>query len=185
MMIIPPPDPPFGDTSLLTRLPLAAFALVIIVPLHAAEPWPMWRGTRLDGVATEHAGFPVKWSATENIAWKTEIPGRGHSSPIVWGDRIYVTSCVEQTGERLLICLDRASGAIRWRQTVLTSKLEGKHNLNSYASSTPATDGKHVWVTFLEQPSIRVACYDMDGYPVWMKSPGRFNSRHGFCSSPI
>src|SRR5262249_36104930 len=118
MMIIPPPDPPFGDTSLLTRLPLAALALVIIGPLHAAEPWPMWRGTRLDGVATEHAGFPVKWSATENIAWKTEIPGRGHSSPIVWGDRIYVTSCVEQTGERLLICLDRASGAIRWRQTV-------------------------------------------------------------------
>ncbi len=169
---------------MLIRLPPALLALLVAAPLHA-ENWPMWRGARLDGVAAEHETFPIKWSASENIAWKTEIPGRGHSSPIIWGDRVFVTSCVEPTGERLLICLDRASGAIKWRRIVLTTKLEGKHNLNSYASSTPATDGKHVWVTFLEQPYIRVACYDMDGHPVWIKSPGKFNSRHGFCSSPV
>jgi outer membrane protein assembly factor BamB len=159
-------------------------ALAIAAPLHA-DDWPMWRGKNLDGVSTETAAFPIKWSATENIAWKTEIRGRGHSSPIVWGDRVYLTSCDEKTTERLLVCVDRRTGAIVWQKPLLKAALEGKHNLNSYSSSTPATDGKHIWVTLFDQPNIRVYCCDMDGNPVWMKTPGRFNSKHGFCSSPV
>jgi len=149
-----------------------------------AENWPMFRGPRTDGVSHESNAFPVKWSATENIAWSTPLPGGGHSSPVIWGDRIFVTSCVDKTGERLLICLD-ADGKIVWQKSVLQSKLERKHKLNSYASSTPATDGKNIWVTFLDQPSIRVVCYDFAGNEVWRASPGKFNSPHGFCSSPV
>lgn len=162
--------------------------LVILIlfaaPLHA-DDWPMFRGQHLDGVSREKAAFPTKWSATENIAWNREIPGVGHSSPVVSGERIFLTSCVEQTGERLLICINRLDGQIIWSKTVLKAPRERKHKLNSHASSTPATDGKHVWVTFLDQPYIRVACYDMAGNQVWVKSPGTFNSPHGFCSSPI
>ena len=92
--------------------------------------------------------MPLKWSASENIAWKAAIPGIGHSSPIVVGDQVFVTSCLVKSGQRLLIALDRRSGKELWTKVVLTSPLEPKHQLNSYASSTPASDGKHVYVNF-------------------------------------
>jgi outer membrane protein assembly factor BamB len=165
---------------------LAPILLVLLFATPAyAENWPMWRGAKLDGVAAENRSYPVKWSESENIAWKTPIPGRGHSSPVIWGDHVFLTSCIEVNGERVLFCIDRHDGRIVWKKVVLKAPLERKHNLNSYSSSTPATDGKHIWVTFLDQPDIRVACYDMDGNQVWVKTPGRFNSQHGFCSSPI
>src|SRR6059058_1566917 len=87
--------------------------------------------------------------------------------------------------QRVLLCLDRRTGKMLWQRVVVTSKLERKHKLNSFASSTPATDGKHVYVVFLKQPDVIVACYDYDGGLVWSKSPGKFLSPHGFCSSPI
>lgn len=163
---------------------LLTLAAIVLVPTVHADNWPAWRGPRNDGTSTEPA-IPLRWSETENVRWKVEIPGVGHSSPIVWGDRVFVTSCDEATGERLLLCLDRADGHTLWRRTVLKAPLEKKHKLNSHASSTPATDGRHVWVTFLDQPTIQVACYDFDGNRAWMVSPGKFNSPHGFCSSPI
>jgi outer membrane protein assembly factor BamB len=149
-----------------------------------AENWPGWRGPRGDGSSTE-TGVPVHWSASENIAWKVPIPGIGHSSPVIWGDRVFVTTCVEWNRQRMLRCLDRRDGKLLWQRTVLTSKLEPKHKLNSFASSTPVTDGKHVWVTFLHQPDLEVACYDFDGNQIWRRSPGQFHSIHGFCSSPV
>lgn len=149
-----------------------------------AEEWPAWRGPRGDGTSTE-TGIPLRWSTTENIAWKTPIPGKGHSSPVVWGDRVFVTSCLEHTQQRVLLCLDRRDGKVLWQRVVVASPLEQKHKLNSYASSTPATDGKHVFVTFFAQPQMQVACYDFEGNQVWMKSPGKFFSRHGFCSPPF
>ncbi|MDW8265675.1 MAG: PQQ-binding-like beta-propeller repeat protein [Gemmataceae bacterium] len=164
-------------------LTVAVIALLVASPL-SAENWPAWRGPRGDGTSTE-TGLPIHWSATENIAWKVPLPGKGHSSPIVWEDRIFVTTCVEDQGQRQLVCLDRRTGRMRWQQTVLEAPLEGKHRLNSYASSTPATDGQRVFVTFLQAPNVQVACYDFDGRRLWMKSPGKFFSKHGFCSSPI
>jgi outer membrane protein assembly factor BamB len=149
-----------------------------------AEDWPTWRGPRLDGTSTEK-NIPTRWSATENVAWKTEIPGIGHSSPIVSGDRVFVTSCVEKDEKRMLYCLERTGGKILWERTVLTSPLEKKHKLNSFSSSTPATDGKHVWVSFLDYPKMVVVCYDFDGKEVWRKWPGTLLSVHGFCSSPV
>jgi len=168
-------------------------AVLGLIALSAhAQNWPGWRGPTADGVTPEK-NFPIKWSASDNIAWKTPIPGRGHSSPIVWGDRVFVTSCVEGDDpkdkttprDRILVCVDRKTGKVLWQKTVLTAKLEGVHKENSYASSTPATDGKHVFVTFIDQPKVIVAAYDFDGNEVWRKNPGEFQSVHGFSSPPV
>jgi hypothetical protein len=148
-----------------------------------AEDWPQWRGPRGDGSSLESA--PTVWSETQNIRWKTPIPGKGHSSPVIFGDRIFVTTCIEDTQQRLILCVDRISGKILWQREVLRAPLEQKHNLNSFASATPATDGAHVWVAFFERPKIELVCYDFDGNEIWRKSPGEFHSVHGFCSSPV
>jgi outer membrane protein assembly factor BamB len=163
---------------------VALISLVFFAGVGRAENWPGWRGPRGDGVSGEKS-IPLTWSTTENIRWKTPIPGKGHSSPVVWGDRVFVTTCLEDKGERVLLCLDRRDGKILWQQVILTTPLERKHSLNSYASATPVTDGKHVWVAFLAYPDMQVACYDFDGKQLWMRSPGKLLSVHGFCSSPI
>jgi outer membrane protein assembly factor BamB len=166
------------------RLAVITFVLLVLAAPGRAGDWPAWRGPHGDGIADE-TGVPIRWSKSENIHWKVLIPGKGHSSPIVWGDRVFVSTCLEEVGKRELLCLDRRDGKILWERVVLTAPLEKKHNLNSYASSTPATDGRHVWVSFLAAPEMQVACYDYDGNRIWQKSPGKFFSVHGFCSPPI
>lgn len=166
------------------RMIVLTVALLASTAAVRAEEWPGWRGPRGDGTSAE-TSVPLTWGKTKNIRWKTPIPGKGHSSPIVWGDRVFVTTCREKQGERVLLCLDRKDGRVLWERVVLTSPLERKHNLNSFASSTPATDGKHVWVAFLAFPKMEVACYDFDGKLIWKRSPGKLLSVHGFCSSPI
>jgi outer membrane protein assembly factor BamB len=150
----------------------------------SADEWPGWRGPRGDGTSIEPS-FPLRWSATENVIWKVSIPGKGHSSPVVWGDRILVTSCLEDSSERKLLCLDRKDGRVLWETVVLTIPLEGKHKLNSFASSTPVTDGKRIWLAFLDGKHFDVFCYDFEGKLLWKTSPGEFHSMHGFCSSPV
>src|SRR5215212_3621282 len=99
------------------------FILSLILPVLApAENWPQWRGPRLDGTSVD-GGFPVKAGA-DSVKWKVELPGRGHASPIVWGDRIFTVSAIAETGDRVLLCLDRASGKIRWQSPVLKAPLE-------------------------------------------------------------
>jgi outer membrane protein assembly factor BamB len=149
-----------------------------------AEDWPMWRGPHNDGHSTE-TNIPLRWSSTDNVAWKVAIPGKGHSSPVVFGDRIFLTTCIEPEQRRVLICLDRRDGHTLWQRDVLIHPLERKHSLNNFASATPATYGKHVWCTFLAYPDVHVYCYTVDGDLVWDKSPGTFKSQHGWSAAPI
>jgi outer membrane protein assembly factor BamB len=128
---------------------------------------------------------PVYWSPTSNILWKVELPGQGHASPIVFGDRLFTVAALTQTEERVLLCVDRAKGNLVWQRTVLAAPLEHKHFLNSFASSTPATDGRLVFVTFLDGKQMFAAAYDYKGERQWAVHPGPFASMHGFCSSPI
>ena len=159
-------------------------ALACAAPSALAEDWPCWRGPRGDGSIHE-ADIPTRWSDSENIAWKAEIPGLGHASPIVWHDRVFVVSCLTDTTERVLICLDRNSGRRLWQQTLFKAPLEKKHSLNSFASSTPATDGQNVYVSFLDVNKMMIAAYDFSGRQRWLVHPGVFSSVHGYCSSPI
>jgi len=160
------------------------FLLVVFLALPAwGEDWPCWRGPRGDGTSTEKEP-PTHWSGTENIAWKVSVPGVGHASPILWQERIFLIACLADSGDRVLLALDRASGRTLWQQTVLNAPLEGKHELNSFASSTPATDGRQVYVTFLAGDDMVVAAYDFSGQQQWLVHPGEFHSKHGYCSSP-
>ena len=161
---------------------ILVFCAIAFAPTAHAEDWPMWRGPRGDGSSNERR-LPTTWSPTDNIAWKTEIPGRGHASPIVWGDRVFVVSA--RGRDRLLICIDRRTGAIRWERVVLTAPLETTHRLNGFASSTPATDGERVYVSFQDGRMMYVAAWDFEGRKVWEARPGRFYSQDGYCASPV
>ena len=167
---------------------LVAYCLAAAPPAPVVEEWPGWRGPRGDGTSRE-TGIPDTWGPKESVRWKTPIPGIGHSSPIVWEDRVFVTTCIQddkEEGDRKLLCLDRGDGHVVWDKVVIPkARLEKKHRLNSYSSSTPATDGKHVYVAFFDDPKMVVVCYDFDGNEVWRKSPGEFHSVHGFCTSPV
>ena len=160
-------------------------ALCILLAVQAlyAEDWPMWRGPRGDGVSEDAP--PLHWSNTENVAWKTKIPGVGYSSPIVWKNSVFLTSADLETKERLLFCLDRRTGAVRWQTTVAVAEIEQMHRLNSPASGTPATDGERVFVLFQTGEELLAAAYDFSGNLLWRRSPGKFRSRHGFNTSPV
>ncbi|MCO6457271.1 MAG: PQQ-binding-like beta-propeller repeat protein [Pirellulaceae bacterium] len=149
--------------------------------------------------------MPVRWDGAtgENIVWKVPVPGQGHGSPVIWDDHLFLLACLPDSQQRVLRCLDTRTGALRWQQTVVASPLETKHQLNSFASSTPATDGQLVYVTFLEvgtetipAPNVGtprpvtpgrmvVAAYDLEGNQKWLVKPGGFVSAHGFCSNPV
>ncbi len=152
--------------------------------LATAENWPTWRGARGDGTSLE-TNMPVAWSATSNVVWRAEVPGAGHASPIVWGGRVFLVSALGDTQERVLLCFDQATGRRLWQQTVITAPLERKHELNSFASSTPATDGELVFTAFLDVQDMVVSAHDFSGKQRWQVRPGRFASMHGFCSSPV
>lgn len=187
---------------------VSVWLLFVAIGPAAAEDWPVWRGPRGDGTSFEK-NLPLRWSPDDNIAWNTVIPGSGHSSPIVIGDRVFVTTCLHKEQQRILLAVDRLTGTTLWQKLVLTSPLEPKHGLNSYASSTPASDGKRVYVSFERLrkriPSddsprkpretshippdtvaeMVVACFSVDGELQWQRVAGQFYSRHGFCSPPI
>lgn len=149
-----------------------------------AENWPGWRGPRGDGTSNEK-NVPVKWSGTQNIVWKIPVPGKGHASPVVWQGHIFVVTAIKEKKQRMLLCMDRKNGKILWRRVVLEAPLERINRLNSYASSTPATDGRRVYVSFLDRDKMFVAAYDFDGNNIWQVHPGVFESMHGYCSSPV
>ena len=181
---------------------IVATLAAVTLPFASAADWPAWRGPHGDGTTLETV-FPTEWSAAENIAWKTAIPGTGHSSPVVSAGRVFVTGCLEGDAPvpagkkrsnsptdptprpRILSCVDQKTGQIEWQREVLKAPLERKHKLNSFASSTPAADGERVYVTFLDYPHFQVYCYDFAGNKLWEKSPGEFHSVHGFSSPPV
>jgi outer membrane protein assembly factor BamB len=171
-----------------------------------AEDWPSWRGPRGDGSSLEQE-LPVEWNAAtgKNILWKAKLPGKGHSSPIIWQNRVFLTTCMEVEQKRLLICLDAGSGEQLWQCQVLQSPLESVHKLNSHASGTPATDGNLVYVPFLQVDGktmvaapnvgnnhreitpgkIVLSAIDFHGELRWQVDVGDFVSAHGFCSCPV
>ncbi len=148
------------------------------------EDWPAWRGPRGDGTSAESAA-PVHWSPTENIAWKTPVPGTGRSSPIVCGGRIFVTTGDAADESRRVLCFGRDTGAVLWNVTVHRGPGGQMHRLNSTASSTPAADDQRVYAVFADDTALRVVALDFSGRVVWEVTPGNFQSQHGFAASPV
>ncbi len=163
---------------------LSWFVVVAFAAGVMAEDWPGWRGPRLDGTSQEH-NLSLHWNLNSNLVWTVALPGVGHASPIVFGENVFIAAALPETEQRLLLCLERGTGRVIWQRTVLAAPLEHKHSLNSFASSTPATDGTFVFVAFLDRDRMFVAAYDFAGNKRWDAHPGPFASMHGFCSSPI
>jgi outer membrane protein assembly factor BamB len=160
------------------------YALTLCILLHtpgSAENWPRFRGPTGQGISHE-SGLPVEWSAEENIAWKTAIPGAGWSSPIVFGDRIFVTTATDDGKSCHVICMDRRSGEILWNTKVFEQVPKHKREDNSYATPTPVTDGEHVYAVF---SSGGIAALDMEGEVAWTNHDVEFFSQHGLGASPI
>ena len=134
-----------------------------------AGNWPHWRGDDGNGVSLT-AQPPTTWSKTENVRWKVAIPGVGSGSPIIWENRVFVTSAVPAGGRRFdfeVFCFDRASGNLLWQKTATTAvPHEGTHNTNGFASASPCTDGEYLYAHF---GSRGIYCYTLDGDLVWKR----------------
>ena len=149
-----------------------------------AENWPGWRGLNGDGTSSE-TNLPTQWDSITNVMWKIPVPGIGHASPIIWEDRLFLISAIPETQERILLCYSCKDGTLLWKTTVLKAPLEIIHNDNSYASGTPATDGRYIYVSFLEGENIVVAAHDFTGKQIWIQRPGTFTGPHGHSCSPV
>ncbi|MCF8378782.1 MAG: PQQ-binding-like beta-propeller repeat protein [Bacteroidales bacterium] len=148
-----------------------------------AQNWPNWRGPNGDGTSIE-TNLPIEWDSITNVFWKSPVPGIGHSSPIIWEDRLFTMSALPETNDKILLCYDSNNGKLLWQRTVVKDSLERKHADNSFASGTPATDGRLVYLSVLEVDDVVVAAYDFKGNQVWIKRIGKYSSPHGFSVSP-
>ena len=117
-------------------------ALTAVNIARADGDWPQWRGPSGNG-HTEEKGIPVRWDA-KSVAWKTALPGAGQSSPVVWGDRVFLTSALDKGAKRLVLCVDRKTGSILWQDEAWSGSPEPSHKMNGWASATCATDGQRV-----------------------------------------
>jgi len=163
-----------------------SIALPVSKTVQAVEldAWPHWRGPQGSGAAPA-ATPPTEFDGPRglNVRWKTPLPGRGSSSPVVWGEMIFVTTAVpsQGKGDRLdfqVLCLDRGTGAVRWsRSAAHAVPHEGTHHTNTFASASPCTDGTHVYAHF---GSRGLHCFTVDGEPVWSRDLGSMRMRHGF-----
>jgi outer membrane protein assembly factor BamB len=166
---------------------LLALTCLILTWASTLADWPGWLGPNRDGLSPEKE-LPVTWSQTENLRWKVAVPGAGVSAPIVWRDRVFVTSSTGKSGEHLhLFCFHRDDGRRLWERRFFGSELsEGQFSPGGMAVPTPATDGKRVYALY---GTGDLVCVDMEGKPVWIRSLAReygpFRNRWGMASSPL
>lgn len=146
-----------------------------------AEDWTRFRGPNGQGVSAE-VGLPTKWSANDNVVWKTPIPGSAWSSPIILGDQIFLTTATEEGAAGRILCVNRRSGEVDWNVEVHRQELGDKRKENSYATPTPVTDGKRVYAVFADGAIVAV---DLTGKPLWKNTDVKFHSLHGLSASPL
>ena len=160
-----------------------ALSLVVMLCGQAAAAegdWTGWRGPFCDGHTTEST-VPVRWDE-KSVAWRTELPGDGQSSPVIAGDRIFLTTALESGRQRVVLCLDRTHGKIVWQETVWTGEPEKTHAMNGWASATCATDGERV-VAFFGRGGLHG--FDVTGKKLWSKDLGTFEGPWGTGASPL
>ena len=147
----------------------------------AAKYWSRWRGPSGQGLVAG-TNYTDTWSAKDNIKWRTPVPGDGHSSPIVWGDRIFLTTATNDGATVSMIAYNRTTGAQVWQSTLPTSGVEHVYWKNTRASATPVTDGTLVYASF---GTHGLAAFDFSGKIVWHRKVGQLANTHGSAGSPV
>ncbi len=163
-------------------LGLLAVSLVLGSGSASAENWPQWRGANLDGISHEK-NLPLKWSKTENVAWRLALPGPAGATPVVWDDRIFLTSA---EGDSLVLMAVSTDGKPLWKQVMADHNKTVRVDEGNSASPSPATDGRHVWAMM---GTGDIGCYTVDGKPVWkfnlQDRYGKFKIQFGMTSTPV
>lgn len=176
------------------RQPWMSFAIAGLIfaantPIFAAKPsntdWPWWRGPQRNGIAAEGQSPPTSWSETENVVWKADVPGKGHGSPTIVGDRVFLQTAHRDPDRQSVLCFDRKSGKLLWQTVVHQGEPVDKQNGKSTdANCTPACDGELIFVNFLNQGSVYTTALNLDGEQQWQTKITAFVMHQGFSSSP-
>src|SRR6266700_591874 len=161
---------------------LAAASLIVCAFTITAQDWTRFRGPNGTGIS-QAKGLPTKIS-DGNLNWKVELPGSGHSSPVLWGERIFLTSTGDKSGGISVVCLSAKDGRLLWKRD-FPLKPFPRNQFNSYASSTPTVDAERVYVVWNEPEHYLLTALDHDGKTVWQRDFGPFVSQHGCGTSPI
>ncbi|MEX0939424.1 MAG: PQQ-binding-like beta-propeller repeat protein [Pirellulales bacterium] len=165
----------------LCLLLLLAIAAALSNSAHAQE-WTRFRGPNGAG-QSDSAGIPTEFSATDNT-WRIELPGIGHSSPVLWGEKLFLTSGDPAGGDQYVMCIDAITGRNIWTRTV-PSEPHHLHERNSFASGTPAVDDQRLYLAWATPDSYKLMAMSHEGEEVWQRDLGPFVSQHGFGTSPI
>lgn len=151
--------------------------------------WPWWRGPTFNGIAEAGQQPPVAWSREQNIVWKTPVPGRGHSSPTVYGDRIFLTTADDRAKVQSVLAFDRNTGKRLWKYDANHGGFPRKiHRKNTHASPSVACDGRAVFAAFHNNDSIQLVAVDLEGREIWDRVAGKYTPNkyeHGYGASPV
>jgi len=153
-----------------------------------AGNWPAWRGPHGTGVCDEQ-NLPLHWSTSENVRWRVPLPERGNSTPVIWGNRVFVTQAIEKGSlakegkhRRTLLCFDRSNGKLLWQTGIDVSEKEPTHETNPYCSASPVTDGERVIASY---GAAGLYAYDLDGKEIWHRDLGPQRHIWGNAASPV
>jgi outer membrane protein assembly factor BamB len=167
----------------LASLGLSAVEPVALIPIdgEGAKYWSRWRGPSGQG-AVAGTNYVDSWSSTTNVKWKVPVPGRGHSSPIVWKDTIFLTTATEGGAKLSMLAYRTTDGMLVWNTPVPSTGVEHTYHKNSHASATPVTDGQRIYASF---GTHGLAAFDFSGKLVWHQKVGDINNYHGSAGSPV
>ena len=160
---------------------MKTFAALLLSCLCASANWPAWRGPEGTGIAHE-TKLPLRWSTNENVRWRTALPERGNSTPVIWKDSLFLTQAISKENRRTLMCVDRKTGKVRWQKGVTYDEKEPSHETNPYCSASPTTDGERIVASF---GSAGLYCYDFEGNELWHRSLGKQHHIWGNAASPV
>ncbi|QDT30864.1 outer membrane protein assembly factor BamB family protein [Thalassoglobus polymorphus] len=174
----------FAFSQLQAEAPTTRTAQKVRQP--ASADWPSWRGPNGDGHASPDQKAPVKWDEKTNIAWKKAIPGKGHGSPIVVGEHVYLATSVDEKETRSLLCLNRKTGEIEWETVVHQGHaVLPRNKKGTQASSTPACDGERLFINFLNDDAMYTSALSLEGEILWQRKISDYVVHQGFGSSPV
>jgi outer membrane protein assembly factor BamB len=172
----------FGMASGVSTVVVAPEPVTLIpVEGEGGKYWPRWRGPSGQGLVAG-TGYVDTWSDTKNVVWKVAVPGRGHSSPIVWKDHIFLTTGSEQGSKVSMLAFRRTDGRLLWEASVPARGVEHVYRKNSHASATPSTDGERVYASF---GTHGLAAFDFNGKLLWHQKLGDLRNYHGSAGSPV